>query len=124
MDYEKITERIKQIRIVKGYKRINQYAALIEYDRIQYGRIEKGKDKPSFVLFYRLAESLNVSLDWLIFGEGLMFRDNNRFLESVPEIYLEKFKIILNLSAEKREIVLKQIDLSLDLTRSELLKLK
>jgi transcriptional regulator with XRE-family HTH domain len=38
--------------------------------------VEKGRNKPGFDFFYRLAERFNVNLHFLLFGEGSCFMDD------------------------------------------------
>lgn len=58
------TERLKELRKEKGYTQ-QQIADEIGVNRGSYSNWEKGKREPSFENLIKLADLLEVSLDWL-----------------------------------------------------------
>lgn len=58
------TERLKELRLKKGLTQ-QQIADEIGVNRGSYSNWEKGKREPSFENLIKLADLLEVSLDWL-----------------------------------------------------------
>ena len=57
-------ERLKQLRQKKGLTQ-KDIADLVHVNRVTYTNWEKGKREPSFENLIKLADLLEVSLDWL-----------------------------------------------------------
>ena len=57
-------ERLKQLRQKKGLTQ-KDIADLVHVNRVTYTNWEKGNREPSFENLIKLADSLEVSLDWL-----------------------------------------------------------
>src|ERR1700757_1408796 len=66
---KKIGERIKQIRIQKGYTSYENFAFEHELGRSQVGRYERGKDDLRFSTLIRVLNALDISLAEF-FSEG------------------------------------------------------
>ena len=64
------TERLKELRKKKGLKQ-QEIAELLGVKRNTYSDWENGKTEPSFENLIKLADLLEVSLDWL-FGREQM----------------------------------------------------
>lgn len=67
-----IGERVKDARHRLGISQIdlsNQTGISKSY----ISNIEKGKNEPSFNFIVKVSEAMGVSLDWLVFGKGLIF---------------------------------------------------
>lgn len=58
------TERLKKLRLKKGLTQ-KDIADLVHVNRVTYTNWEKGKREPSFENLIKLADLLEVSLDWL-----------------------------------------------------------
>ena len=58
------TERLKELRLKKGLTQ-KDIADLVHVNRVTYTNWEKGKREPSFENLIKLADLLEVSLDWL-----------------------------------------------------------
>ena len=79
-----IGTRIKKIRLELGYTQ-EQMAAFFGIKRAGYRRYEGGETTPGVQAFEMLAERFNVSLEWLIRGEGSMVRSVDDPEPRVPE---------------------------------------
>lgn len=63
-----IATRLRQLRQLRAVTQ-DDLAAAVNCDRSMISKIEKGKE-PGRALLVRLAEFYNVSLDWLMHGNG------------------------------------------------------
>jgi transcriptional regulator with XRE-family HTH domain len=68
-------ERLKALRLKLG---LNQdvFADQIGHKRANYSRVERGQVKISSVTLFHLFEKFNVDLNYMVTGEGELFRDN------------------------------------------------
>lgn len=57
-------ERLKQLRQKKGLTQ-QEIADLVHVNRVTYTNWEKGNREPNFEMVLKLADLLEVSLDWL-----------------------------------------------------------
>lgn len=58
------SERLKQLRFEKGLTQ-KEVADLVHVNRVTYTNWERGKREPNFENLVKLADLLDVSLDWL-----------------------------------------------------------
>lgn len=58
------SQRLKELRLKKGLTQ-QEIADLVHVNRVTYTNWEKGKREPSFENLFKLADLLEVSLDWL-----------------------------------------------------------
>lgn len=63
-----VGQRIQEERVRKGIKAIDMAYAL-ETSKDQYSRIENGRSVCSTQKLYQIAQHLDVSVDYLLFGE-------------------------------------------------------
>ena len=63
-----IGQRIRDARVQKGYKSIDMAAAL-EISKDQYSRIENGRSTCSTQKLFLIAQYLDVTTDYLLFGD-------------------------------------------------------
>ena len=63
-----IGQRIRDARVQKGYKSIDMAAAL-EISKDQYSRIENGRSTCSTQKLFQIAQYLDVTTDYLLFGD-------------------------------------------------------
>ncbi len=75
--YGKIGERLKKIRLEKGYKNQESFAYVSDIPRAQYGRYEKGTNLTLLSLFWILSHH-NISFEEF-FSEG--FEDLNKLMK-------------------------------------------
>ncbi|MCP4146865.1 MAG: helix-turn-helix transcriptional regulator [bacterium] len=69
---ETIGLRLEEIRRSADYT-VNQMAGAMGISRITYRNNVKGNNTPTLQGLCRLADNLNVSLDWLLKGRGKMY---------------------------------------------------
>lgn len=79
-----IGTRIKKIRLELGYTQ-EQMAAFFGIRRAGYRRYEGGETTPGVQALKMLADRFNVSLEWLIRGEGSMIRSEADPEPKAPE---------------------------------------
>ena len=58
------SERLKELRLEKDLSQ-KEVADLVHVNRVTYTKWERGKREPSFENLVKLADLLDVSLDWL-----------------------------------------------------------
>ena len=95
--------RLKQLRKDKGLTQ-KELAALIEIGPSQFNKYELGIFEPPIEKMIRLAEHLNVSLDYLILGEA------QKQLEFKNRELLNKLSDIEKLSQDDQQALLRMID--------------
>ena len=80
-DMKKCGERIRQLRIQRGFTQEN-VAQILNIDRSFYSRIEAGKNGCAVDLFIQLSGLFKVSLDYLILGkyDSTLLRNTERIL--------------------------------------------
>lgn len=79
-----IGERLKEIRLNSG-KSQTQFAVDLELIPQTYSRYEKGEREIPDLVKVKL-KNLNINLDWLLTGEGEMFRENHTLPASSARI--------------------------------------
>ena len=71
-------DRIKQIMSLEQLS-ASQFADEINLQRSSLSHVMSGRNKPSLDFVMKIKKSFNrISLDWLIFGDGPMFDDEDR----------------------------------------------
>ena len=96
MDCFAIGQRIQEVRIEKGIKAVDMAVAL-EMSKDQYSRIENGRSVCSTQKLYQISQYLDVSADYLLFGnrqEGLVEQIYN-FLAKKDKSELETIKRVV-----------------------------
>lgn len=80
--------RIKELRELKGLSK-GAFADTIKIDRSQFTKIEGGKLTPTIAQLMEISSIFNVSIDWLLTGEGEMFKKVDS-IASLNENYEDK----------------------------------
>lgn len=60
--------RLKQLRVLRGFRTARAFAQALEIDENRYTRWERGEVEPSVVMLARMAEVLNLPVDILVSG--------------------------------------------------------
>jgi len=81
---KEIGPRFRKIRLDLGYTQ-EQMAAHFKMKRPGYRRYEGGETFPGVQALKMLADNFNVSLEWLIRGEGPMYRQEEKVQTPAPE---------------------------------------
>lgn len=70
---KQVASRLREFRKRHGLKQ-DDYAVMAGLKRAAISRMETGGSKPSFELLFTLRQKYDLSIDWLISGEGPMHR--------------------------------------------------
>lgn len=60
--------RLKQLRVLRGFRTARAFAQALEIDENRYTRWERGEVEPSVAMLARMAEVLNLPVDILVSG--------------------------------------------------------
>ncbi len=71
---ETLVDRLYSIRLSEGLDKLGM-AGQLRVDSKTYYKYESGERRPGQPILIRIAQRFGVSLDWLILGEGVMYRD-------------------------------------------------
>ncbi len=85
-----IAENLKKIRNLYNYS-LEEMALLIEIPSRTLAAYERKERTPSILLAQKLAEKLNVNINWLLTGEGEIFQKSNQNI-------IKKNNEVLNMS--------------------------
>ena len=105
-------DKLKKIRKNKNFSQI-KLAERIDITPNHFSRLETGKYQPSIAVLKKLAQELEVSIDYLVSEDD----------EEIPEIriqnksLLEKVKLIENLDEKDQEAIIRIIDSMLTKTK-------
>lgn len=95
MSIEKISDRLRKARQSKGLQQ-KAMADKLDISRAGYSRMETGKVEITTKNLVKIADILDVSMDWLILGkevdqtkQGLKFSDFGKYAASVKLMFNE-----------------------------------
>lgn len=93
-----IGQRIQDIRIQKGIKALDM-AAQLELSKDQYSRIECGTSMCKLSILHKIAQYLEVSADYLLYGnkEDLYMEQIRIFLKGMKKAEKEKLLKVLEI---------------------------
>lgn len=60
--------RLKQLRVLRGYRTARAFAQALQIDENRYTRWERGEVEPSVAMLGKMADILNVPVDMLVSG--------------------------------------------------------
>jgi transcriptional regulator with XRE-family HTH domain len=102
-----LNKQIKKVRKSKNLS-ITEFAKIIEGSTGFICEVENGKRMPGSRFLIALIEKFNISIDWVLTGEGEMFITKKEIIdESSLEIkYRKLFNIIHTLPEESVDIIL------------------
>ena len=60
--------RLKQLRVLRGYRTARSFAQALEIDENRYTRWERGEVEPSVAMLGKMADVLGISVDMLVSG--------------------------------------------------------
>ena len=98
-------ERLKRLRTERGWSQ-GQFAAKINIHQKQISGYERGSHVPSTDVLIRIAEALQVSLDFLVFDD----RENVQKVAISDIELLERIREIDNLSRKDKETIKAVLD--------------
>jgi len=106
-----IAQRLKQLRMQTGLSQ-KEFAEKVKIAYAQYNRYERGDNTPNAESLSKLADALNVSVDYILEGE----EKNAAMANFEDKALLQLFNDVENLKKEDKEFI-KQV-------LSDLVKLK
>ncbi len=80
--------KLRKLRDPLRYK-VGEMADSIGNERTSYNRYEQGKTPPKLMTLYRLAETYDISLDWLIRNKGPMYCKEKETTKTEPHPTLD-----------------------------------
>ena len=101
IDYKKLGLRIKEIRQTRGFTQEN-LAEMVSCNVSHISNIENNYTKASLNVLVAIANALDVTIDYLLSNQ---YRDSSTALDN------EILKALRNCNNEKKERILKMIDL-------------
>lgn len=121
-----VGDRLRQIR---GMKTLQEFAEKLEVGGSNISNVENGRSKLSTDLAMRIAKVYEVSLDWLLMGEGTMKREENISLSMEPSsdyVTITKDELIAlqRAALEKKDVALEKKDVALEEKEQQLTRLK
>ena len=84
--------RLKMLMNLLKHKNIKDFA---EKSGVNYRTIQtylSGVASPTATTLYRISEAFDVSLDWLVKGEGKIFLNNNESNSMLPGVFIERLR--------------------------------
>ena len=73
-------QQVERLEKIRNYIKLNQsdFAAYLDIQPGSYSDIKRGKNGISRNILTRLENKLNININWLLHGEGLMLRDESK----------------------------------------------
>ena len=102
MNYEFLGQQIRKQRKLKNYT-LEQLAEMLDVSTTFIGQIERAKGIPSVETLVKIANTLEISTDSLLFGELNEKAGDTYFIGKVSEL-------TENLSQKGKELLLKNIE--------------
>lgn len=93
INYIDVGKRIRDEREKNNINR-TQFSKLIGISTVYFCQIEKGQRNASLPVTIKIAEALNVSLDYLIYGDKSVDIDKNEVIELINDASKRQLKII------------------------------
>lgn len=72
-----IANNLQKLRKSLNYGQ-KEFAVKLGINSLTYANYERGERKPPYELLVKLSEDLNIDLNWLIVGNGEMFKNENK----------------------------------------------
>lgn len=102
MNYKLLGNKIREKRKHKNYT-LEQLAEKIEVSTTFIGQIERAKGVPSLETLVKIANALEVSIDYLVFGDLCDSASNSQFINEVTELTKD-------FTTKEKQAVLKSIE--------------
>ena len=103
MNYELLGKHIREQRKKKKYT-LEQLAEKLDVSTTFIGQIERAKGIPSLETLVKIANTLEISIDSLLFGDLNTKSGNSHFIKKVEEM-TETF------TSEEKELLLKNLEI-------------
>lgn len=103
MNYDLMGSKIREQRKLKKYT-LEQLAEKLDVSTTFIGQIERAKGVPSLETVVKIANALDVSLDYLLFSNLNNEANNSQFISQVDELTKD-------FSSQEKQIVIKNLEL-------------
>ncbi len=100
MSESKVLERIRNLRLLKGYTQ-EYMATRLEMDPSNYGRIERGEAKLTLERFLKICQILDESPSYFLEGSESADNDMIKYLKKIYHAVLEILENLKNYRNEK-----------------------
>jgi len=101
-DSKGMAQRLKQLRMQKGFSQ-KEFARVVKLAYAQYNRYERGDNIPNAETLTKLADALNISVDYLLEGE----EKDAAFANFEDKDLLQLFSEIEKLKTEDKKYIKK-----------------
>jgi transcriptional regulator with XRE-family HTH domain len=83
-----------RVKAIRKKLKLNQdeFCKKVKMSETQLSKIENGKNKPGHNFYYNLVKEFDVNLNYLLFGEGPMFRYSEKAGGEASTFPLDKFR--------------------------------
>ena len=92
-DDSEVGQRIKQLREQENISQ-ERFSEMVNISNYYLYQLERGSRHASLPVTIRIAEALNVSLDYLIYGDKTITADKNEVIELVNKASNRQLEII------------------------------
>ena len=92
--------RLKQVRELLGYKKQTDFALSLDIPFRTYQTYEQGQTKIPHTFLSALSSKYNISIDWLLSGEGSVYITEKQNINNLNEVLTE---LIKELSEQRKE---------------------
>jgi len=84
LNFKNIGDRITFIRMMHG-KTIDEFAAMLGISKGNLSDLENNKNKPSYEVIAVMAGSFNINSEWILTGNGKLFKRLYPFDTEIPD---------------------------------------
>jgi len=91
LNYKELGDRIRKERESLNLSR-EKFAEIIGISPYYLGQIERGDRRISLEILIRIADTLHVSVDYILFGVENFFNDSFNTLEYIAKEHIDKYK--------------------------------
>jgi transcriptional regulator with XRE-family HTH domain len=118
MKIEELLKNIpRKLNILEEHFNLNQtqMAEKAGMSRTLYSTIRRGAQTPSIDFILKICITFDISLDWLVFNEGQMFKPDKKFLSELDPVKISILKNIESFNEKTQLNFYKHIESALEL---------
>ncbi len=100
-----VAERFKQIRLALNMNQ-QAFSSQLNMSQAHISKIENGKDYPSDKFLKQICETFEINFDWLKFGNGDMWKEDNELNEALDDnavLFADIKQLISNLDLNEKQ---------------------
>jgi len=113
----KLIEIGKRLSTVRKELSLSQleFAKQAGLSRSYITNVETGKLNPSYDFLYKIAAKFNISINWLLFGNGLRYLlPDNHYLTKLQNHHIQLIEKLLQYPNERQEVIINNVISLLD----------